>query len=90
MQYRLSYENRQAIKDYYARNKSDDKDLFTEKLIEVTAYINKIKKDLRMCDEIENEVAIIEQQMKEFYEKEAERELSDKNKKKSNIENDVK
>jgi hypothetical protein len=71
---------------YYSRNKSADKDSFTEKIMGATKYINKIKNELRMCDDIERETIRINEQLKEFYKKEEKIKLLSKNKKKSSRE----
>lgn len=64
---------------YYSRKKLNDKEEITEKIIQVTKYIRSIKKDLKMCNNVEKEIVKI----KEFYKKGIERENNSKNKKKS-------
>lgn len=50
---------------YYARSKTENKEEFFEKIAQVTAYISKLKYELRMCGEIEDEISKIIEQIKE-------------------------
>ena len=64
---------------YYARGKSDNKDELAEKIMQVTAYISKLKYELKMCNEIETEISSMIEQIKEKCNKEIEIDKKAKN-----------
>lgn len=57
---------------YYSRKELSNKEEITERIIEATEYINNIKKELRMCDNVEKEIGKIKEELKDFYERETE------------------
>jgi len=69
---------------YYSRKKLNNKEEITEKIIEATEYITKIKKDLKMCNDVEKEIVKIKEELKEFYKKEDKRKDKKLNMKKLN------
>ena len=58
---------------YYRRNKwnnEEDKDAITKDIIIVTDMLKKVKKEIKLCDVIYNNVPEIKQQIKEVEDKE--------------------
>lgn len=68
---------------YYHRNKCDneeDKDAITKDIILVTDMLKKVKKEIKLCDVICNNVPEMKQQIKEVEDKEQEKEIKQKKK----------
>ena len=68
---------------YYKRQKLDDeskKDVITKEIINVTAAIEKIRKEINLCDEIGDKSRNMKEQIKEMKEKEQEK-IKEKKKK---------
>ncbi len=68
---------------YYHRNKcnnEDDKDSITKGIIPVTDMLKKVKKEIKLCDVIYNNVPEMKQQIKEVEDKEQEKEIQHKKK----------
>ena len=63
---------------YYSRKKLSNKEEITEKIIEATKYISSIKKDLKICNNVEKEIVKIKEELKAFYKREAGREKNEK------------
>ena len=62
---------------YYHRDKcnnDEDKDAITKDIILVTDMLKKVKKEIKLCDVIYNNVPEMKQQIKEVKEKEQEKE----------------
>ena len=62
---------------YYHRNKcnnEEDKDAITKDIILVTDMLKKVKKEIKLCDVIYDNVPEMKQQIKEVEEKEQEKE----------------
>lgn len=58
---------------YYKRKKLDnesDKDVVTKEIISVTSVIEKVRKEIRMCDEVYYNVLRMKEQIKETDNKE--------------------
>ena len=58
---------------YYKRQKLDnesEKDSVTKEIIEVTSVLQKVRKEINLCDEIYNGVPRMKEQIKEVDEKE--------------------
>ena len=73
---------------YYKRHKLDnesDKDVVTKEIISVTSVIEKVRKEIRLCDEVGYNARKMKEQIKEMKEKEKgkeqEKNLKEKNKK---------
>ncbi len=73
---------------YYKRQKLDnesDKDVVTKEIINVTSAIEKVRKEIRLCDEVGDNARKMKKQLKEMKEKEKgkeqEKNLKEKNKK---------
>lgn len=74
---------------YYKRQKNDnedEKEVVTKKIIEVTYVLEKVRKDIKLCDEISENIINMKKQIKEIQEKESEKDKEKglKNKKKNN------
>lgn len=70
---------------YYKRQKSDseiEKDSVTKEIIDVTSVLTKVRKDIKLCDEIEKSVPVIKNDIKELEEREKRQKEFIKNKKK--------
>ena len=70
---------------YYHRNKCGneaDKDSITKDIILVTDMLKKVKKEIKLCDVICNNVPEMKQQIKEVEDKEQEKEQKQKKKNK--------
>ena len=70
---------------YYHRNKfnnEEDRDVITKDIILVTDMLKKVKKEIKLCDVIYNNVPKMKEQIKEVKEKEQEQEKDIKQKKK--------
>jgi hypothetical protein len=68
---------------YYHRNKcnnDEDKDAITKDVILVTDMFKKVKKEIKLCDVIYNNVPEMKQQIKEVEDKEQEKEQRQKRK----------
>lgn len=68
---------------YYHRNKcnnEEDKDAITKDIILVTDMLKKVKKEIKLCDVIYNNVPEMKQQIKEVEDKEQEKGLKQKQK----------
>lgn len=68
---------------YYHRNKcnnEEDKDSITKDIIIVTDMFKKVKKEIKLCDVIYNNVPEMKQQIKEVEDKEQEKEQKQKKK----------
>ena len=66
---------------YYHRNKcinEEEKDAFTKDIIIVTDMLKKVKKEIKLCDVIYNNVSDMKQQIKEVEDKEQEKEQNKK------------
>lgn len=71
---------------YYHRNKCDneeDRDAITKDIILVTDILKKVKKEIKLCDVIYNNVPEMKQQIKAMEDKEQEKEQKQKRKTKS-------
>ncbi len=73
---------------YYKRQKLDnegEKDVVTKEIISVTSTIEKVRKEIRMCDEVCDNARKMKEQIKEMREREQEKvkykKLKEKNKK---------
>ena len=77
---------------YYKRQKLDsgvEKDSVTKEIIDVTSVLTKVRKEIKLCDEIYDDVPKMKEQIKELYdkekqkikEKEQEKKLKEKKKK---------
>lgn len=58
---------------YYKRqklNNESEKDSITKKIIDVTAVLTKVRKEIKLCDEIYNNVPNMKEQIKKVDEKE--------------------
>ena len=61
---------------YYKRQKLDnsiEKDIMTKEIISVTVDMEKVRKEIKLCDEIYENVSNMKRQIKEFYKKEQEK-----------------
>ena len=68
---------------YYHRNKcnnDEDRDAITKDIILVTDMLKKVKKEIKLCDVIYNNVPEMKQQIKEVEDKEQEKGLKQKQK----------
>lgn len=68
---------------YYHRNKcskEEEKDAITKDIIIVTDMLKNVKKEIKLCDVIYNNVPDIKQQIKEVEDKEQEKEQKQKKK----------
>ena len=68
---------------YYHRNKCDneeDRDAITKDIILVTDILKKVKKEIKLCDVIYNNVPKMKEQIKEVEDKEQEKEQKQKKK----------
>ena len=68
---------------YYHRNKcnnEEDRDVITKDIILVTDMLKKVKKEIKLCDAIYNNVPDMKQQIKEVDDKELEKEQRQKKK----------
>lgn len=68
---------------YYHRNKCDneeEKDSITKDIIIVTDMLKKVKKEIKLCDVIYNNVPKLKQQIREVEDKEQEKEIKQKKK----------
>lgn len=68
---------------YYHRNKCSneaDKDSITKDIILVTDMLKKVKKEIKLCDVISNNVPKMKEQIKEVEDKEQEKEQRQKKK----------
>ena len=66
---------------YYKRQKLDsvtEKDSVTKEIIDVTSILTKVRKEIRLCDEISDKVPKMKEQIKEVDEKEKESKLKKK------------
>lgn len=66
---------------YYHRNKcnnEEDKDAITKDIIHVTNMLKKVKKEIKLCEVIYNNVPEMKQQIKEVEDKEQEKEQKQK------------
>lgn len=71
---------------YYHRNKcnnEEDKDAITKDIILVTDMLKNVKKEIKLCDVIYNNVTEMKQQIREVEDKEQEKEQKQKRKTKS-------
>ena len=69
---------------YYKRQKLDseiEKDRATKEIIDVTSVLTKVRKEIRLCDEIYDGVPRMKEQIKEIDKKEQEKKLKEKKKK---------
>ena len=69
---------------YYKRQKVDnesEKDSVTKEIIDVTAILAKVRKEIKLCDEIFDNVPKIKEQVKEMDEREKQK-IKEKEKKK--------
>lgn len=60
---------------YYKRQKLDsgtEKDSVTKEIIEITSVLTKVRKEIKLCDEIYDGVPKMKEQLKEMDEKEKE------------------
>ena len=58
---------------YYKRQKLDsgtEKDSVTKEIIDVTSVLTKVRKEIRLCDEIYDDVPKMKEQLKEVEDKE--------------------
>ena len=56
---------------YYKRqklNNESEKDSITKKIIDVTAVLTKVRKEIKLCDEIYNNVPNMKEQIKKYKE----------------------
>lgn len=61
---------------YYKRQKLDnesEKDVVTKEIISVTSVVEKIRKEIKLCDEVDDNARKMKEQIKEMKEKEQER-----------------
>ena len=68
---------------YYHRNKcnnEEDRDAITKNIILVTDMLKKVKKEIKLCDVIYNNVPEMKQQIKEVEDKELEKKQKQKKK----------
>lgn len=68
---------------YYHRDKcnnDEDKDAITKDIILVTDMLKKVKKEIKLCDVIYNNVPEMKQQIKEVEDKEQEHKTKEENK----------
>ncbi len=66
---------------YYKRSNADnetDKDVFTKKIMLVTKELNKVKKEIKICDEVCDNVLSMKEQIREVNSKEQEKQLKQK------------
>lgn len=67
---------------YYKRQKLDsesEKDVFTKEIISVTSVVDKVRKEIKLCDEVGDNSRKMKEQIKEMKEKEQEkREIKEK------------
>lgn len=76
----------QRNKLYYHRNKcsnEEDKDAITKDIILVTDMLKKVKKEIKLCDVIYNNVPEMKQQIKEVEDKKQENKIKQKKKTRS-------
>ena len=70
---------------YYKRQKLDnesDKDVVTKEIINVTSAIEKVRKEIRLCDEVGDNARKMKKQIKEMKEKEQDKVKDKKSKEK--------
>lgn len=70
---------------YYKRkklNNESEKDSVTKEIIDVTSVLQKVRKEIKLCDEIEKSVPLIKNEIKELEEREKKQKEFIKNKKK--------
>lgn len=75
---------------YYKRQKLDnesEKDVVTKEIISVTSAIEKVRKEIRLCDEVGDNSKKMKEQLKEMEEREQEK-VKEKEKKKKDRRND--
>ena len=68
---------------YYHRNKcnnEEDEDAITKDIIIVTDMLKKVKKEIKLCDVIYNNVTEMKQQIKEVEDRKQEKEIKQKKK----------
>lgn len=68
---------------YYKRSNTDseaEKDAITKKIMLVTTELNKVKKEIKMCDEVVDNAISMKEQVRELDNKEKEKELKQKKK----------
>ena len=68
---------------YYKRQKLDsgiEKDMVTKEIIDVTATLTRIRKEIRLCDKFYDDVPKMKEQLKEIDKKEQEKKLKEKKK----------
>ena len=61
---------------YYKRQKLDnesEKDVITKDIINVTSVVEKIRKEIKLCDEVDDNARKMQEQIKEMKEKEQEK-----------------
>lgn len=66
---------------YYKRQKLDnesDKDVVTKEIISVTSVIEKVRKEIRLCDEVGDNARKMKEQIKEMNEKGNDKEKEEK------------
>ena len=69
---------------YYKRQKLDnksEKDSVTKEIIDVTSVLTKVRKEIRLCDEISDNARKMKEQIKEIDEKENEKSKEQEEKK---------
>ena len=70
---------------YYKRQKLDnesEKDVVTKEIISVTSAIEKVRNEIRLCDEVSDNARKMKEQIKEIKEKEQEKIKGKENNKK--------
>ena len=75
---------------YYKRQKIDNEsenDAVTKEIISVTSVIEKVRKEIRLCDEVGDNARNMKEQLKEMKEREKEK-IKAKEKKKKDRRND--
>lgn len=61
---------------YYKRQKLDnesEKEVLTKEIINVTSVLQKVRKEIKFCDEVEDNARKMKEQIKEMKEKEQEK-----------------
>lgn len=68
---------------YYKRSNTDDgteKDIITKRIMLVTTELNRVKKEIKMCDEVVDNAINTKEQVRELDKKEREKQLKQKKK----------
>ena len=79
MQKILNIRNRLYYKRQKLENESE-KDSVTKEIIDVTATLTRIRKEIRLCDKFYDDVPKMKEQLKEIDKKEQEKKLKEKKK----------